>query len=97
MTNNNLSTANLDIVKALHCEHVIYAWVHADLVNYRDASLLRTDNTSSCSFICQLSSWTAELLTAQKWPFSTTQALKYDKLNADRDKTKMNNKLKTPI
>ena len=41
----NLPTANLDIVKALHCEHVIYARVHSDLVNYRDASLLRTVNT----------------------------------------------------
>lgn len=40
----NLSTADLDVVKALHCEHVIYSWVHPDLVNDCDSSLLRTVN-----------------------------------------------------
>ena len=45
-----LSAADFNVIKALHCEHVIYARIHSDLVNDGDASLLCTNiihNTNS--------------------------------------------------
>jgi len=43
----HLSTAYFDVTEALHGEHVIYAGIHANLVNYRNSCLLRTGNTDN--------------------------------------------------